>query len=648
MLPIGRPERDPRPCVLTAPGLDRERAMSTLLLAIAIVAADGPANPCPPIGSVVREVQLLDDRGARHGLDDWRSSRLIVLAFLAEGCPVAELYADRLAKLADRYRPSGVAFVGVFEKGRDGAAGSFRFAREHGLSFPIRLDDGSAALRLGARRTPEVIVLDEALRLRYRGRIDDQYAVGSRRSAPAREHLREAIESLLAGRPVERPEVLAVGCPIARVDHPTPAGAPTYRRDVAPILARRCVPCHQTGQVGPFPLTSYEEAADRAEAIAEVVEDGRMPPWHANPRFGRFANDPRLTDRERQSLLDWARGGLSQGDSPELPPARSNPDGWSIPAPDLVVSMPSSFTVPAGGVVDYQFFEVDPGFREDQWIRAAEIRPGNRRVVHHCNVFLRAPGSPNEIDTAGELGSYCLAAMTPGTPPWILPDGMAKRIPAGWRLVFVMHYQPVGTIQNDQTRIGLVLADRSSVRREVATQLLFDPDLRIPPYTADHRVERSRRFDEDVLLLSMFPHMHLRGRSFRYEALYPDGRSEILLDVPRYDFNWQNRYVLAEPRRLPAGTILRCTAHFDNSEGNLSNPDPGATVRAGKQTTDEMFNGYFDIALSDQDRTSFLSTVRSKLRRSCDSSIFLIAACATSLYFLRRHRGHKGAGLPCP
>ncbi len=622
--------------------------MSTLLLAIAIVAADRPTNMGPPIGSVAREFRLLDDRGGRHGLDDWRSARLIVLTFLAEGCPVAELYADRLAELADHYRPSGVAFVGVFEKGREGAGSVLRFAREHGFSFPVLLDDGCAAVRLGARRTPEVIVLDQGRRFRYRGRIDDQYAVGSRRSAPAREYLREAIDALLAGRPVERPEVLAVGCPIAQIDNPMPAGAPTYRRDVAPILARRCVPCHQAGQVGPFALTSYEEAADRAEAIAEAVEDGRMPPWHADPRFGRFANDSRLTDDEKRSILGWARGGLPEGDSREIPPEISSHEGWSIPGPDRVVSMPSAFTVPAGGVVDYQFFEVDPGFREDQWIRAAEIRPGNRRVVHHCNVFLRAPGSHNEIDTAGELGSYCLAAMTPGTPPWILPDGMAKRIPAGWHLVFVMHYQPVGTVQYDQTRIGLVFADRTSVRREVATQLLFDPDLRIPPHTADHRIERWRRFDEDVVLLSMFPHMHLRGRSFRYEALYPDGRSEILLDVPRFDFNWQNRYVLAEPKRLPAGTVLRCVAHFDNSEGNPSNPDPGATVRAGKQTTDEMFNGYYDIALSDQDMTSLLSTVRSKLRRSCDPSICLIAACTAALYFLRRHQGHTGAGLLCP
>lgn len=368
-----------------------------------------------------------------------------------------------------------------------------------------------------------------------------------------------------------------------------------------------------------------------------------MPPWHADPRYGRFSNDARLSDLEKSRILDWARGGAPEGDPADSPPPPVLSDGWNIPGPDMVLSMPAPFTVPARGVVDYQYFEVDPGFREDRWIRGAEIRPGNRRVVHHCNVFLKAPGSRNDIDTPGELGSYCLAATTPGALPWLLPTGMAKRIPAGWRLVFVVHYTPVGTVQKDQTQIGLLFDDPATVRKEVATNLLFDPDLRIPPHVADHRVERSRRFDEDVLLLSMFPHMHLRGRSFRYEAIFPDGRSEILLDVPRYDFNWQNRYELAEPRRLPAGTVLRCVAHYDNSAGNPANPDPGATVRAGKQSWDEMFNGYYDIALADQDLTrpwARAEAVLRKLRRSTGWSLILIgAACASSLLLIRLNRG---------
>jgi hypothetical protein len=236
------------------------------------------------------------------------------------------------------------------------------------------------------------------------------------------------------------------------------------------------------------------------------------------------------------------------------------------------------------------------------------------------------------MDTAGELGSYCLAAMTPGSPPMILPQGMAKRIPAGWRLLFVVHYSPIGTAQVDRTSIGLVFLDASKVKKEVATNLLFDPDLQIPPHAPNHRVERTRRFDEDVLLLAMFPHMHLRGKSFRYEVIFPNGREEILLDVPRYDFRWQNRYELAAPRRLPAGTTLRCVAHFDNSTGNPANPDPSALVKAGKQSWEEMFNGYYDIVLADQDLTRpgpWSRSVAISARTAHQSATMLIGlACA--------------------
>jgi hypothetical protein len=254
-------------------------------------------------------------------------------------------------------------------------------------------------------------------------------------------------------------------------------------------------------------------------------------------------------------------------------------------------------------VIEYQLFEVDPGFTEDKWVQAAEIRPGNRSVVHHCNVFLRPPGAEGPAEQ-GALGSFCLAAMAAGTPPTILAPGMAKRIPAGWRIVFVMHYAPVGSVQTDQTSIALRFADPTTVRKEVATKVMLDLDLCIPPHEANHQVTQTWLVNEDVLLLSMFPHMHLRGKSFRYEAVYGNGETEILLDVPRYDFNWQHIYVLAEPKRLPAGTLLRCTAVYDNSAGNLANPDPSATVRTGPQSWDEMFNGYFDVVLADQDLTA--------------------------------------------
>jgi hypothetical protein len=411
------------------------------------------------------------------------------------------------------------------------------------------------------------------------------------------------------------------------------------------------VACHSKGQIAPFGLTTYRQASGWAGAIAEAVEERRMPPWHADPAYGTFANDAHLSDREIRVLADWARGGCAEGE-PVDPPASTGPSGgWSIPGPDLVVAMPRPFRVPAGGIVDYQEFEVDPGFREDRWIVAAEIRPGNRAVVHHCNVFLKPPGASEPESTPGALGSICLAAAAPGTPPLTLPPGMAKRVPAGWRLVFVVHYQPIGTEQTDRTRLGLTFAPPSAVRREVATRLLYDPDLRIPPRSPDHRVEHDWRAPADLLLLALFPHMHLRGKSFRYEAAYPDGTTETLLSVPRFDFHWQHRYVLATPKPIPAGTTLRCIAHYDNSAGNPANPDPDATVRTGKQSTDEMFNGYFDVALADRDLTPPTPggiSPRPAPRPLVPLSAcgLILAACGLALHLDRVGRARRGPTPP--
>lgn len=532
-----------------------------------------------------------------------RNDRPSVLVFLSPGCPVAELYAGRIAALERRFEPRGVSFLGLAPNARDSAEALSAFSHQHGLRFPFVRDlSARLAARLDVRKTPTVVVLDEGRVVRYRGRVDDQYAVGSRRIEPTRHDLAIAIEEVLAGKPVSVAETDAVGCPVDRPPAEKREDV-TYGRDIAPIFARKCVVCHQSGEAGPFPLTTYAEVRGWADAIEGAVEDGRMPPWHASPEHGRFANDLRLAPSERAAILHWIEGGTPEGIASGLASQVRPLVGWKI-QPDVVVTMPKPFRVPAQGVIDYQEFVVDPGFTEDRWIKAAEIRPGSRPVVHHCSVFLRAPGSYEEADAPGELGSYSLAAYVPGMTPLSLPDGMAKRIPAGWKLVFVIHYAPNGRAQDDQTCIGLTLADPKTVRREVATQLLVDPDLSIPPGHRDFPVVHTRRFDRDVLLLSMFPHMHLRGKSFRYEAVYPGGSTEILLDVPRYDFNWQNNYVLLEPKRLPAGTILRCTGRYDNSSANPANPDPNATVRAGKQSTDEMFNGYYDIALADEDRTT--------------------------------------------
>jgi peroxiredoxin len=612
------------------------------LLALLTPAAAPPAPHPARLGAAVGEFLLRDTRGQWRRLSDFRDRKAVVVVFLNADCPLAKLYAPRLASLYRDFSPRGVAFLAVGAGRLPERSDLERFARLHSLPFPVLEDTaGVVAGRFAAQRSPEAFLLDRERKVRYRGRIDDQYGVGVQKPAATKRELTDALEAVLAGRPVAAPVTNAPGCPITRGGGASRQVKETYCRDVAPILQKRCQVCHRPGQSAPFSLLTYKDASRWAGAIREVVEAGRMPPWGANPKHGKFANDPSLTDREKEVLFHWVLGGCPEGDPKDLPKPARFPSGWSIPGPDLVLSMPEPYTVPAEGVIEYVHVRVDPGFRLDRWVKAAEIMPGNRAVVHHCNVFLQPPGiaDPEDLREQGKLGSYCLTMTAPGTPPLVLPDGMAKRIPAGWRIVFVLHYQAVGSAQADQTRLGLTFADPKTVKQEVATRLMFDLHLRIPPGAADHRVAQTWAVKRDVVLLSLFPHMHLRGKAFRYELIHPDGGEETLLDVPRYDFNWQHRYVLAQPRRVPAGSRLRCTAVYDNSSANPANPDPGKEVRTGTQSWEEMFNGYFDVALADEDLTApvpWRERAWEAARGACPPGVALLVCLAGGVYLGRR------------
>jgi peroxiredoxin len=583
---------------------------------------------------------LPDAHGRIRRLDEWPEKPYVVLAFLTSDCPVSRLYAERLEELAREFQARGVMVIAVDPDAEDSAAALLKMQTELRLTYPfIRDEKQTLARRLGISRTPEVLILDQARRVRYQGRVDDQYSPGAHKAKPAHCDLAEALNDLLEGQAVRVPRTVASGCPLPPVDTKAipVASTPkaTYYQHIAPVIAARCVNCHQPGGIAPFSLQRPEDVIRRRKAILEAVTERRMPPWHADPQFGHFANDPSLKPDELQILAWWQEAGFPMGE-PEAAVAATVPErhnGWSISNPDLVVAIPAPFAVPDRGVIPYQTFEVDPGFREDRWIQEVEIRPTNRRVVHHATVYLRPPGIDG-MALQGELQSFCLAAYAMGTPPLKLPKGMAKKVPAGWRLVFVIHYVPGGTGQIDQTQLGIRFADPKTVQQEVATNILISEEMRIPPHFADFVEKRSRTFDRDVLILALFPHMHLRGVSFRYEATYPDGRTETLLFVPRWDMNWQHRYVFDAPKRLPAGTTLTAIGHYDNSENNPNNPDPDAEVHIGPQTEDEMFNGYYDFCLAEQDLTKpvWAERMRSPLFWAAAIALLGLAVMARRFY----------------
>jgi peroxiredoxin len=573
--------------------------VAILAVGMATPMALGAALPAP-------NFQLQDFRGKEIRLADFQGKPVVVIAFLGVECPLAKQYAPKLEQMAKTYEARGVVFLGVDSNQQDSVTEMKHFARVHGVTFPFLKDVGNVvADALGAERTPEMFVLDAQRMVRYRGRVDDQYGFktggGYAQPKAKTQELVDAIDAVLAGKEVAVAQTHADGCKIGRVRKVNESSPVTFTKDIAKILQERCEKCHRAGEIGPFALQKYEEVAGWAEMIDEVVREQRMPPWHASPEFGHFANDSRLSDEEKRLIHTWVENGAPEGDPNDLPAAKTFVEGWQIGTPDQVVFMSEKpYQVAAEGTIDYQYFTVDPGFSEDKWIRSIECRPGNRSVVHHIIVFLQPPGVVPQMFEGGPANLSLLQGEAPGMPPTELPDDMAFFIPKGSKFVFQVHYTANGSAAEDISSVGVKFADAATVKREAKTFNAGDPFFEIPPYANNHPVPADFRFWSDTTIVSLMPHMHLRGKSFRYTLVYPDGKEEILLDVPRYDFNWQNMYYFAEPKVAPAGSVMKCLAHFDNSEENLANPDPSQTVRWGEQTWEEMMLGWFVCSMDSE------------------------------------------------
>lgn len=385
----------------------------------------------------------------------------------------------------------------------------------------------------------------------------------------------------------------------------------TFSKDVAPILQRRCQGCHRPGEAAPFSLLTYEQARPWAKAMRQSVLLKKMPPWFADPHYGRFSNDRSLTQQESNTLVAWVDTGAREGDPNDLPKPAAFLDGWNVGKPDAVFEMPHEFQVPAKGTIEYQYIVLPMNFTEDKWVERAEVRPGNRAILHHVIAFVRSPDSkwhreaqpgvpfvPEKKkgeDNSGGIGGEFLVGYAPGTIPEVLAPGRAKLVKAGSDIVLQMHYTANGKADVDRTKVGLIFS-REPVRERVMTIAASDDKFIIPSGASDHRVDAEMELGSDVQLIALLPHMHLRGKDFEYRAVYPGGRSEVLLRVPRYSFSWQLSYYFEKPITLPKGTKIACTAHFDNSANNVNNPDPSKEVRWGDQSWEEMMIGFMDVA----------------------------------------------------
>ncbi len=541
------------------------------------------------VGRLVPDVAFTDLAGKSGKLSDFKGSKFTVLAFTNTTCPLCKKYAPSLARIEKEYAAKGIAFLFVNPTATDEPK-EIPFAGRY-----VHDKDGTLTAAVNGTSTTEVVVLDAARTVIYRGAIDDQYGLGYATDAPKNTYLISALDDALVGKPPVITATTAPGCVLEPDAKKVPAIPLTYHARIERIIQANCVECHRSGGVSPFSLTTYDEVVANKAMLKRVVNAGTMPPWFAvvaKTEHSPFANDRSLTESDKNDLITWLSGDLKKGDAADAPLPRSFESGWLIGKPDVVYQLPKPIAIKAEGTMPYQNVRVDTDFDEDRWVQALEVQPSAREVVHHVLVFAGARGGRI---SAGEASGY-FAAYVPGNNTLIYPDGYAKKLPKKATLLFQIHYTPNGKATTDQTRLGLVFA-KEAPRHEVLVAGIANATFQIPAGADNHQISARIPVPFDAKVLALFPHAHLRGKAARYEVKSPDGKTEQILNVPRYDFNWQLQYRFTEPVSLSKGSTITYTAWYDNSDKNPANPDPKKNVRWGQQTHEEMHLGYVEYVI---------------------------------------------------
>ncbi|MDX1392787.1 MAG: redoxin family protein [Gemmatimonadota bacterium] len=540
-------------------------------------------------GELIADFDYRDVSGDRGSLESLlEGNDALVIVMRTAECPVSRRYGTRLAEMERAYRERGVQFVYLNISQQDSKEDVAEDIERFGFAAPYILDpDREIGSRLQASISSEVFVIDAAKTLRYRGAVDDQHGITFSNPRVDEQYLADALEAVLAGYDVRTPYTEASGCYLEGETALVPQRDVTYHSRISRIVSQNCVTCHREGGVGPFALDSYEQLYGFRHMVRFMVGEGLMPPWYASPEHGEWSNDRSLSERDKRDLLAWIDAGAPEGDPATAALPRQLKPGWMLGVePDTVITIPAPQEVPADGVLDYRHVYVETNWPEDKWVRAAEVVPTARQVTHHVIVYL-------EDEDDEERGGW-LVGYAPGVPARDWGENTGKRIPAGQTLMFELHYTTNGEPAVDETRVGLYFHDEPPPE-EVYMAAVATDEFEIPPHAANHEVVAELEFENPGRIISLLPHMHLRGKAFRYDLVRADGSSETLLDVPRYDFNWQMTYKPVHPFEIRAGDRLIGTAWYDNSEGNPANPDPSQPVRYGEQSFEEMMFGFFEL-----------------------------------------------------
>ncbi len=526
---------------------------------------------------------LLDQNGDFHELYYYGDEKAVVLYTQKNGCSTVRKDMDELKAVRSSFQEKGVQFLMINSTGKDSREEIKKEAETHDIEFPILEDKAQlAAEALQLYRSGEAIVLDpETWSVSYRGPVN-QLAV--------------ALDAHLNGELLAENQIDVKGTalPIKHTDKSAFATI-SYSLDVAPILKEKCIKCHVEGGIAPFAMKDHATVFGWSQMMREVLRTKRMPPWHADPHYGTFADDLSLTTEELQTLVHWIDAGALKGEEEADPLAEYRPEKkeWTLGEPDLIIQL-NKEEVPATGVIDYryQIFEVDLNY--DVYATAIQVIPDNDEVLHHLLVSVVYPdGYMEPIDRRSPWLDGLFAAWAPGQNVETFPENTGRVLPAGSKLHFQLHYTTNGKAQSDASTIGIYYTDKKP-ENEYLLAGAFRTDIELKP-NEYYENSAKYRFDKEVTIYGLSPHMHYRGKEMKFVALYPDGKRETLLNVPNYNFNWQRTYRLAEPKTLPARTVIFVDAVFDNTAKNTFNPAPEKTVYWGDFSFDEMLIGYMSF-----------------------------------------------------
>ena len=556
------------------------------------------------VGMRVDDFQLLDHMGVAHRLFYYSDAPAIVVMTQGNGCPIVRNAVPAYRQVRDNYQEQGVKFFLLNSNLQDNKTTIAKEVADFGFDIPVLVDENQlVGESLNVTRTAEVFVIDpKSRKIVYHGPVDDRLTYQNQKAKAEFSYLSDALDAVIAGETVKISQVDAPGCIVnfPERDNKERHTNISYHDTIAPILEERCVECHQIGGIGPWAMTSYDMIKGFSPMIREVIRTDRMPPWHSDPNIGSFLHDRSLTSKEIKTLVHWIEAGSPRGEGydPLADPRESLPD-WPLGVPDLILTVPS-FDVPATGVVDYQRPYVVNPLEEGKWLRASTVKVGSRESVHHVLTgYLKEipkSGQSNEVRWGASVGGYAVGAES-----MIAREGLGTYIPAGGAIGLQMHYTPFGREVTDTTQIGLYFYDKRPPRM-LRNSVIMDFSIEIPPEKANHAETAYLEFPKDAELFYAFPHAHYRGQSSTLAIRYPDGREEMILSLPKYDFNWQRAYEFKDPIKVPAGAKLIARYTYDNSTQNAANPDPSKKIVWGDQSFEEML--YTAISYRWSDETS--------------------------------------------